>query len=127
MCAACRRAISVLTASVHEKWLIVYLICPFFPVWAVPVVEMEATNTLLGEAEGIPIPSRRWLPGALERIGEMAVMVSEFTFPLRHQNARRGPVGGGAFTFLLFLRAVSVGLGMVKSGWDVVLHEKGVS
>ncbi len=113
--------------SSQDNWRIVYLICLVFLVWTVPVVEMEAVNTLLAEVEGIPIAYRGRLLGALERIGGMAVMLPEFTFPLRHQSVTPGPFGGATFTLSALPAAVALELGMVKRGWDLLLHEKGVS
>lgn len=109
-------ALPALATSSQDNWRIVYLICLVFLVWTVPVVEMEAMNTLLAEVEGIPIPSRGRLLRALERIGGMAVMLPEFTFPRRHQEVTPGPVGGATFTFSALPAGGGFGVGYGEEG-----------
>lgn len=77
-------ALPALIASPEENRLIVYLICLVFLVWTVPVVEMETMNTLIAdrrileEGDGIRIPARDRLLGALERIAGVALMLAGF-------------------------------------------------
>lgn len=77
-------ALPALAASPEDNRLIAYLIFLVFLVWTVPVVEMETMNTLIAdsrnleEGEGIRIPARDRLLGALERIGGVALMLAGF-------------------------------------------------
>jgi len=40
---------------------------------------------------------------------------------------RQDPLVGLLSPFMLFLRSVALGLGMVKGGWDLVIRRKGLS
>ncbi len=66
----------MLIASPQANWLVVYLICLIFLIWTVPVLEMEAMNTIVSEGEGIRIATKDRFLGALERIGGVALMLA---------------------------------------------------